>query len=124
MTTLKPSLKAQAVSLKPWYAQMSDDTLALYSQLRPEIDSQEFYIESQQASDLQVANGMVDAYGSLCFRIQDRYKHALTQASSAFHTSVNSWQAGIDITSSCFAGGGSGGDTKSKSSGQSKQDGY
>jgi len=105
MTTLKPSLKAQAVSLKPWYAQMSDDTLALYSQLRPEIDSQEFYIESQQASDLQVANGMVDAYGS-----------------SAFHTSVNSWQAGIDITSSCFAGGGSGGDTKSKSSGQSKQD--
>ena len=27
---------------------MSDDTLALYSQLRPEIDSQEFYIESQQ----------------------------------------------------------------------------
>ena len=33
-----------------------------------------------QASDLQVANGMVDAYGSLCFRIQDRYKHALTQA--------------------------------------------
>ncbi|CAE7576966.1 unnamed protein product, partial [Symbiodinium sp. CCMP2456] len=105
MTTFKPSLKAPAVSLKPWYAQMSDDTLALYSQLRPEIDSEEFYIESQQASDLEVANGMVDTYGS-----------------SAFHTSVNSWQAGFDITSSCFAGGGSGGDTKSKSSGQAKQD--
>ena len=97
------ALKAQAVELVPQYAQMSEDQLALYVEMRPEVDSEEFFIESQKATDLQVANGMVDAFGS-----------------SAFHTSVDSWQAAVDITSSYGAGGASGGQSKSKSGGSAQ----
>ncbi|CAE7238838.1 unnamed protein product, partial [Symbiodinium microadriaticum] len=97
------ALKAQAVELVPQYAQMSEDQLALYVEMRPEVDSEEFFIESQKATDLQVANGMVDAFGS-----------------SAFHTSVDSWQAAVDIQSSYGGGGASGGQSKSKSGGSAQ----
>lgn len=47
---------------------------------------QEMYLESEFASDIQYANGMVEAYGQ-----------------SAFSSSVDSWQAGMDIASSGFS---------------------
>ena len=44
------------------------------------------YLESEFASDIQYANGMVEAYGQ-----------------SAFSASVDSWQAGMDLATSGFS---------------------
>ncbi|CAJ1408784.1 unnamed protein product [Effrenium voratum] len=93
-------LRGQAVEFRSSYAQMPQDQLMQLYEMHPEVNSQEMYLESEFASDLQYANGMVEAYGQ-----------------SAFSASVDSWQAGFDVASSGFSGGGSGGQSSSKSGG-------
>jgi len=93
-------LRGPAVEFKSSYAQMPEDQLMQLYEMHPEVNSQEMYLESEFASDIQYANGMVEAYGQ-----------------SAFSSSVDSWQAGMDIASSGFSGGGSGGQSNSKSGG-------